>query len=296
MTNRVLRPNWSGERIYQETRKIVGAQLQVSFDDLTTLKTIIYFQDNNISWLATTCNWRRSKCVDRDILVRVFSLQGMRLLGPYRGYNQSMDPSITNVFATAAMRFGHTLINTPLIKKFVSNSTTSGHDMKLRKLFFASHMLYRPKLADSVLRGLLHMPLKKPMPEQAISSELTDHLFELSRQAPLDLASINTQRGRDHALPGYNQWRSFCGLNKAQTFDQFSNQITNAEIRTKLEQLYGHPDNVDLWVGAIMEKAGNDAKVGPTFRCLLADQFKKLRDGDRYFYKVTNRICCKSIH
>src|SRR5699024_3476700 len=141
-----------------------------------------------------------------------------------------------------------------------------------------------------VLQGLLHMPLKKPMPEQAVSNELTEHLFELSRNGPLDLASINIQRGRDHALPGYNQWRVFCGLEKANTFDQFASEITNAELRNKLEQLYGHPDNVDLWVGAIMEEVASDAKVGPTFRCLLADQFRKLRDGDRYFYKVNCTI------
>ena len=211
------------------------------------------------------------------------------MLGTYRGYDWSVDATITNVFATAAMRFGHTLVNNDLIKQSAAHIrlNTLGA-MKLRKLFFASHLLYQPEIVDSIMLGLLAMPLKQPKPEQAINSELTEHLFELSRHVPLDLASINIQRGRDHALPSYNQWRKFCRLKMANTFEDLANEIKNSDIRAKLKELYGSPDNIDLWVGAIMEEAEIDdgAKVGPTFRCLLVDQFRKLRDGDRYFYQV----------
>lgn len=59
-------------------------------------------------------------------------------------------------------------------------------------------------------------------------------------------------------------------------------EIPDRELRNKLHQVYGHVNNIDLWVGGIAEQpSSEDARVGPTFRCLLLDQFRRLRDGDR---------------
>ncbi|KPM08502.1 Thyroid peroxidase precursor-like protein [Sarcoptes scabiei] len=127
-------------------------------------------------------------------------------------------------------------------------------------------------------------PLKKADPRQAISTELTEKLFKFSRYKPLDLASINIQRGRDHGLASYNEWRAFCGLKKAFNFEDLRYEIKSEELRHKLENLYGDPDRIDLYVG----DSDDDAKVGPTFRCLLVNQFRRLRDGDRFFYLNKN--------
>ena len=62
---------------------------------------------------------------------------------------------------------------------------------------------------------------------------------------------------------------------------ELSDLITNSDVLRKLEELYGYPGNVDLWVGSLLEKPINGSKIGPTVMCLLAEQFKRLRDGDR---------------
>jgi peroxidase len=45
--------------------------------------------------------------------------------------------------------------------------------------------------------------------------------------------------------------------------------------------VYGHPGNVDIWVGGLMEEPVDGGKVGPTVRCLIIEQFRRMRDGDR---------------
>lgn len=68
----------------------------------------------------------------------------------------------------------------------------------------------------------------------------------------------------------------------AETFDDFKNEIVDSDIRDKLEQLYEHPSNVDLWVGGLLEELVPGSLLGPTFACIIAEQFRRTRAGDRY--------------
>ena len=68
-------------------------------------------------------------------------------------------------------------------------------------------------------------------------------------------------------------------------WSELSDLITDRTILRKLEELYGHPANIDPWVGGLLEDIVEGARVGPTVSCILIEQFKRLRDGDRYeFY------------
>lgn len=47
-------------------------------------------------------------------------------------------------------------------------------------------------------------------------------------------------------------------------------------------RLYGSPLNIDLFPALMAEDLVPGSRLGPTLMCLLATQFKRLRDGDRY--------------
>lgn len=53
----------------------------------------------------------------------------------------------------------------------------------------------------------------------------------------------------------------------------------------RLQQLYSSVEDMDLFLGGIIERPVEDALLGPTFRCLVGDQFKRLKWGDRFWYE-----------
>ena len=64
--------------------------------------------------------------------------------------------------------------------------------------------------------------------------------------------------------------------------------LSKFQLIARLQQLYGSLDRVDLFVGAILEKPVAGALIGPTFQCIIGDQFRRLRLGDRFYYEEQN--------
>ncbi|XP_050432514.1 peroxidasin [Adelges cooleyi] len=250
---RKINPHWEGDTIFHEARKIVGAELQH----------------------ITYKHW----------LPYVLGPKGMQMLGQYQGYDPTVDPSIANVFATAALRFGHSIIN-PVLARLDDNFTTIPQgDLSLGKAFFTPWRLSDEGGTDPLMRGFFTVPAKRKMPKQNLNDQLIDHLFSSAHAVALDLAAMNIQRSRDHGIPGYTEWRAICNMSKAETFDDLRNEISDPEVRSILKRLYGHPGNVDVWVGGILEDQMAFSKIGPLFQCLLVDQFRNLRNGDRFWYE-----------
>ena len=50
-----------------------------------------------------------------------------------------------------------------------------------------------------------------------------------------------------------------------------------------MAQLYNQSNNIDIWVGGMMESGKNGP--GPLFRTVILDQFLRIRDGDRFWYE-----------
>ena len=80
-----MNPGWSDERLYQEARRLVIASLQhITYNE----------------WLPIILGMKYIDKWDMQPLEQGFT----------DSYKEDVNPSITNVFATAAFRFGHSLI------------------------------------------------------------------------------------------------------------------------------------------------------------------------------------------
>lgn len=250
-----INSHWSAERIYQEARKIVGALHQI--------------------------------ITMRDYVPKIIGKEAFdHYIGPYGGYDPTIDPSASNVFATAAFRFGHATISSVLRRL---NESFQEHErfssLSLHKTFFSPWRLVKEGGIDPVLRGLLGISAAVINTDKLLIDEVTKRLVVLNIPEKLDLASLNLQRGRDHALPGYNKWRTFCGLHSIQTFKQLEGVVRDTSTVQKILKLYGHPDNIDVWLGGLVEDLLPGSRTGPLFSCLIATQMKKLRNGDRFWWE-----------
>lgn len=95
-----INPNWNDEKIFQEARKILGAQMQhITYNEFLP----IVLGDNLTNEIGLNSN-------DGDLMMDDV-------------YDKNVNPSIANSFAAAAFRFAHTLIPVIIIIQIISNST-----------------------------------------------------------------------------------------------------------------------------------------------------------------------------
>ena len=240
---------WDDDRLYEETRKIVGALLQlITYDEY--LPKVLGSKTNN------------------------------EVIPKYRGYRSCANAAIPNSFAAAAYRYGHSLIR-PIFDRFTTDRYDKGANqpLNLRESFFNIKQFTATGL-DAIFRGLVTQNALRN--DEFMNSVLTTQLFQRGSGPGMDLAALNIQRGRDHGLPSYGSWVSYCGL-------QFPS-LPVAQIRSQLTLwrlfgVYGSIEPADLFVAGLAEKRISESLLGPTFACLFGITFTDLRDGDRFYYE-----------
>lgn len=234
-----------GDQIYELARAIVGAEMQV-----ITYREFLPF------------------------------LLGPKALPRYKGYRESVNPGISNIFATASYRFGHSMLSPQLMRLDRRLKEIKDGHLDLAEAFFDPTNITDEGGIEPVLRGLALQPAQEV--DIYIIDEVRNFLFGPPGAGGFDLASLNIQRGRDHGLPGYNEVRRNFHLKPAR---KFSDITPDRKLQKKLEGIYGNVEKVDAWVGGLAEPHLPEALVGETNSAVLRDQFVRLRDGDRFWYQ-----------
>jgi hypothetical protein len=255
-------PDWDDEKLFQEARKILGAQMQhITYNEFLPL-------------------------VLGDDTTEKFGIKP-RTFEQIDTYNATLDPSIANVFAASAFRFAHTLL--PGLMKATKDPASSRGGIELHKMLFNPYSLYGTTGLDDALQGAMSTPIQKFDPY--FTTELSQKLFEqdtesvlLDRPCGLDLVSLNIQRGRDHGLPSYPEWRKFCRLSPVDTWEQLRTVVDEDSYR-RMREIYREPQNIDVYSGAISEPPIDGGIIGPLMTCLISDQFLRLKRGDAFWYE-----------
>ncbi len=208
------------------------------------------------------------------------ALLGKDAIADYEGYDSSVNPSIVNEFSTAAFRFGHTTLSDAV--DFVGNDGTEEREaVSLADAFFNPSLLEETGI-DSILKAGASS-LSQEVDLEVVDS-LRNFLFGPPGAGGLDLVSLNIQRGRDHGLADFNSTRTAYGLHAYESFEEIT---SDTELQAKLQSLYGDVNNIDLWVGLLAEDHAEGSSLGETASTIIADQFERIRDGDRFYYENT---------
>lgn len=256
-----LNPSWNDEKIYQEARRFVISEIQhITYNEFLPLLL-------------------------GPIIMRDFKLELSQTNGGYSlDYDPETDPSIMNEFAGAAYRL-HSLVQGAF--NFQTEDGQIIQQFKLRHIFNNPASLYRQGNYDGCIHSMINDPSQSL--DNHFTEELTNHLFQDTNSSfGMDLVTINIQRGRDHGIPGYNFFRRACGLSRIESFRQLDNVMVEGGGEL-FSQLYAHVDDIDLFIAGNYEKKLKDAMVGPVFACIIGEQFRRLKSGDRYWYENGNQ-------
>ncbi|GAB1610096.1 peroxidase-like protein, partial [Argonauta hians] len=240
--------DWTDEVIFQETRKIVIAEMQ----------HIIYSE-----YLPKVLGADLMNTYNLDALTEGYSL-----------YIGTINPAIRNGFGSAGIIYSHSAIRGLITIGETQNALSS--------LFYNANVFYGETDAPTLVFGGLTSDLAQQV-DRLMTDELTNKLVETAPGNGWDLASLDVQSGRDNGLPTYTAWRQWCGLSVPENFTDLVDH--SEENRLLLSQLYESVADIDLWSGGVSEIHVAGGNVGPTLGCITARQFQALKVGDRFWYE-----------
>jgi len=205
-------------------------------------------------------------------------------ISPYRKYSSKADASIANSFASAAYRFGHSLVRNSF-DQLDKDFNIARNQVTLRNAFNNITSLLDNGIEETIF-GLLANDSQTV--DVTFSESIAKKLFiPPGKSGFQNLAAINVQRGRDHGLPSYTKFRKFCNIDtKAQkSIGSFCDEIGRTQRNALTSLFTDAKSHIDLYAAGIAERPVSGKLVGPTFGCIIREQFERLRDGDRFYFE-----------
>eukprot|EP00054_Salpingoeca_dolichothecata_P036914 m.9165 g.9165 ORF g.9165 m.9165 type:complete len:2512 (+) comp7145_c0_seq1:94-7629(+) len=218
---------------------------------------------------------------------------------PYRGWDFEIKSQISYAFVASSFRFGHSQINDKVLRLDANwTMIPQGHAF-LRDSYFNNEMFTEVGI-ESILRG--NVLLRSQKVDVLHVDDIRNDMFPTRTGCPfarrgdkqpatlhgraiggLDLTALDVQRGRELGVPSYNSVRKQLGLEPITSFANISGG--SVLVENELKQLYKDVDQIDLFIGALMEPHMAGASIGPTFAIMLEAEFERTRRGDRYWYE-----------
>lgn len=273
-----LYPELNDEEIYQFARRLVGAEQQV-----------ITYQEYLPSLLG----------YDLTVDPNAYNYQpgALNELGQLVG---NVEADITNAFAHAGFRFGHSQINEAF--QLINSFNQQVGSLTIDEAFFnPSFLTSNANSLGRMLKGLGFQTAQEV--DVHMVDGVRNNLFTNVGGGGIDLAALDIQRGRDHGLPDFNNllnafrtgtpYTSFDAPGDPNSFAARNPKAAAAGIVAQLKALYptdpADPANtginaIDPFVGMLAEDHLPGTSVGPVLNAMLRNQFLRLMDGDRFFY------------
>lgn len=237
------------------------------------------FQDDD-EWLFQYARKINIAQFQKIVYEEFFPTVTGRSIRPYKGYRPSAVPSISVEFSTSAFRLGHTLVGNHLTMRGKNNSFMP--PMTMSEMFFPSPAMIVENDIDPFIRGAINMPAQEV--DTFVHDSLRNFLFSnVQNEDGFDLIALNIQRSRDHNIRSYNEIRKLFLRRPVRSFRQIT---SNRATQSRLQTAYGSAHKVEAWVGLLAEDHMKKSSVGWTMFKLWEEEFARLRDGDRFFYKA----------
>ncbi|XP_077495239.1 peroxidase-like [Amblyomma americanum] len=250
-----INAHWDDEKVFQVTKRIVDSRFQ----------HVVYNE-----WLPGIVG---ADAMDKYDL--------WPLKEGYTKYDPRVDSTIINEFSTAAFRFGHSNVQGHF--DLINEDGIKMGSIQLEDGYFQPFN-YKG-IEDNAFRGLIRQPMQTT--DRFGDRALTNFLFRSpGRPYGADLFAIDIQRGRDHGIRPYADYVQLCRNVTLKTFADLSRlKLMPDDVEKLYSHVYEDVRDIDFFSAGLNEPLVPGASLGPTFLCVVAEMFGRLKRGDRFYYE-----------